>query len=286
MRTHKSGAYRPFGYQSERRRRAISVPAPQPPLRGEAVPLSLLIRRAHGVAVRLADRAPAELVEIGRGTRPVRRGYSGPISVFVARFVAVGAFVGLLLVGASLGWNVTQEGHAAGDEPALAATAPNPGGDVPSPLLMGPVSTGVPAVDDALRGFLTGDIEAAFAELVIREVPCGVPPWGGVPVLVCAKGEAPGAVHQLILSGCEPGWTSPKAAKAELATLLAVTPGVYSVARSGRDYVTVLAWPDAPERSLSLGVSSLGITSYAAGCGVPMAAKPGYALKFVPGGNP
>lgn len=285
MRT-TGGAYRPFGYQSERRRRASSVPVAGTRQRGEAVPLTVLIRQAHGVAIPAVECEAAEFVEIARGRRPGRRGSHGPASVFVARFVAVGALVGLLLVGASLGWNVTQEGHAAGDEPALASTAPVSEGDVPSPLIMGPVSTGVPVVDDALRGFLTGDVDAAFAGLVIREVPCGVPPWGGVPVLACAKGEGPGAIHQVILSGCEPGWVSPEAARAELTTLLVVTPGVYSATRSGPDYVTVLAWPDGPERALNLVISSLGITSYASGCGLPIPAKPGDALKLVPGGIP
>jgi hypothetical protein len=145
---------------------------------------------------------------------------------------------------------------------------------------MGPVSTGVTAVDDALRGFLIGDLETAVSRLIVRDVPCGVLPWGGVPALPCLPRQAPGTVRPVVLAGCQPTWATPEAARDELATLLLETPGVHSIARTGEDYASVLSWPDAPERTLVLNISSAGITSYAAGCGPLAATASGYALKF------
>lgn len=282
MRDRNRGADRPFGYRLERRPPVPHATALDPAPQGEPVLVTTLIRRAHGLSAKVAGGASSES---GAGWRRADRSprHGAAFRTILVRSASIGALVSALLVGGGLSWNLVRESDAAVDERALVSTAVAPDPSPINPLSMGPISTGVPFVDDALRGFLSGDIEAALATLLVREVPCGVPPWGGVPVLACAKGEAPGAVHEVILSGCEPGWISPEAARAELTSLLAVTPGVYSVARSGRDYVTMLAWPEAPDASLNLVVSSLGITSYAAGCEVPVAAPPGYALKFASG---
>jgi hypothetical protein len=192
--------------------------------------------------------------------------------------LAVIVVVAALCLGvADLGWHMRPEQHAIAAEPVVqpvAEAAP------PALLRMGPVSTGVIAVNDALRGFLNGDADAAFSEIVVRRVPCGTVPSEGRPILACTAGENPGALHQLILSGCKPAWVTPQAAKDELGALLVDTPGLYAVGQDSVGYSAVLSWLDAPERSLILTISSAGVTSYRAGCGLPESATVGRPLTF------
>lgn len=243
---------------------------PETARRGDPDTLAAIIRRAHGLPVEKTSMS-------GEDERP--RGLGRKASL-VLRLASVGALAAFFTVVGSLGWVFTQEDRAVGDGAALPSVASAAEAPPSSPLVMGPVSTGVTAVDDALRGFLIGDLETAVSRLIVRDVPCGVLPWGGVPALPCLPKQAPGTVRPVVLAGCQPTWVVPDAASAELGALLLETPGVYSIARSGEGYASVLSWPDAPERTLVLNISSAGISSFAAGCGPAPAPSSGYALKF------
>jgi hypothetical protein len=60
--------------------------------------------------------------------------------------------------------------------------------------------------------------------------------------------------------------------------MFAEVPGLYAVTRGNAGYTAVLSWPNAPDRSLVLTISSAGVMSYGAGCGLPAAPKPGREL--------
>ena len=64
-----------------------------------------------------------------------------------------------------------------------------------------------------------------------------------------------------------------EAVRGEFTAFLASRPGLVSVTRSAGSYKAVLGWPDAPAQTLSLSISPLGITSYAAGCAPVAAAR-------------
>ena len=70
------------------------------------------------------------------------------------------------------------------------------------------------------------------------------------------------------------------AARAELAAVLADTPGVYAIDGLNGSYTAVLSWPDALDRSLVLTISPAGVTSYGTECGVPLDPNPGRELEF------
>jgi hypothetical protein len=239
------------------------------------------IGRAKRVPPRPADLQFGESIGIGgwlRGYGPEGFRTGGTVARAVLRLVLFGSVVASVLLGAGLGWQWTQEGHAIAAEPSTpVASATIPA----SPLRMGPVSTGIVAVDDALRGFLLGDAGQAFSQLVAQQVRCGTLPLGGAPALSCLATEAPGTAHELILAACGPKWVTAEAAKAELGILLADRPGLSAVYQGTAGYTAVLSWPDAPDRSLVLTISSAGVTAYGAGCGVPLAAKPGRELELV-----
>lgn len=214
---------------------------------------------------RLARRSPS--FEEGAST-----------SARLVGLVLIVASIAYMRVLADLGWHMTQEDHAIAAE---APTQSTPETYASIALRMGPVSTGVIRVDDALRGFLTGDVDVAVAQLLVRRVPCNTLPWQGRPPVTCLAGEAIGTVHEVILSACEAKWVPVEAARAELATLLAHKPGLYAISQVSGSYRAVLAWPDAPDQSLVLVISSEGVTSYGAGCGLPLAPTTGHELAFV-----
>jgi hypothetical protein len=243
---------------------------PEAPLRGEPVSLAAIIRRAHGMPVEKTSISVEDERPSGLGRK----------SSLVLRVGSVASLAAFFTVVAGLGWALTEEGSAAGDGAALPAIAAAAEAAPSGALVMGPVTTGVAAVDDALRGFLLGDPETAASHLIVRDVPCGVLPWGGFPALPCLPKQPPGTVRAVVLAGCQPTWMAPAAAAAELQTLLLETPGVHSIARSGQGYASVLSWPDAPERTLVLNISSAGITSFSADCGPATSSASGYALKF------
>ena len=197
---------------------------------------------------------------------------------WLARLVLVAAAVAYMLVVADLGWNLMQADHASAAESSI---QPTPEPQPAEALRMGPVSTAVSAVDDALRGFLKGDVAAAFSQLSVEQVPCGTLPWEGAPALACVAKEQPGAPHDLVLSGCGATWVTPEAAKAELESLLADEPGLSAVTPVNGGYRAVLLWPGASDQSLVLWISSAGVKWYGTGCGLPPLPKSGRDLAFV-----
>lgn len=221
----------------------------------DAMPISLLIGARYGMQSYPLERRSGH--DRKRATIPAA----------VARLAFLGAVATYVLMLAELGAAFFQEeGRAVAEEPAapvIASVQPA------SQLHMGPVSTGVAPVDTALSGFLAGDPEAALSEMVLQQIPCGTLPWGGQPMLRCAAGEVRSTAHEMILSGCEPKWVTPEAARTELETLLADRPGVLAVVRVKDSYNATLSWPDAPDRSLILTISATGVTSYGAECGAP-----------------
>jgi hypothetical protein len=265
--------------QSQPVRAPTSDPVPSKGIDGG--PAFVSIGQAKRVPPRPADLQFGESIGIGgwlRGYGPEGFRTGGTVARAVLRVVVFGSVLASLLLGAGLGWHWTQEGHAIAAEPSTPVASET----VPaSPLRMGPVSTGIVAVDDALRGFLLGDAGQAFSQLVVQQVRCGTLPLGGAPALSCLATDAPGTVHDLILATCGPKWVTAEAAKAELGTLLADKPGLSAVYRENAGYTAVLSWPDAPDRSLVLTISPAGVTSYAAGCGAGPAAKPGHELELV-----
>lgn len=230
----------------------------------DAIPVTTLIRDRYGIRER-----PAELPRDHRG--------GAVLSGFLMRMAVLGAFITYLLVVAELGGHLTGESHAIAEQPSPQSTSqPHAAGL----LHMGPVSTGVTAVDTAVRGFLAGDVDGAFAQLIAQQVACGTLPSARAPFLPCLATEPRGTVHQLILSTCEPKWVTAEAAKAELAAVLADTPGVYAIDGLNGSYAAVLSWPDALDRSLVLTISPAGVTSYGTECGVPLDPNPGRELEF------
>lgn len=225
-----------------------------------------------------------------RHTRPGEAGLPGsfairrrtqnraPHSAFLVRLGFLGGVAAFVLVAGELSWNMTQKGHAITELPTAQAA---PKTQAASALRMGPVSTGVTAVDNAARGFVAGNLEEAFAQLIRQKIACGSLPWGNRVVLPCLPGEAPGTAHEMTLFGCQPTWIPADAARTELAALLANTPGLYAVTRSGGDYRVALGWPDATDRSLVLIVSSLGVVSFGTECGLPLEPTAGRQIGFV-----
>jgi len=228
------------------------------------VPITELIRARYGILA----RSPDEL------SREKRR---ATIPTFLTRMAVLGAFVAYLLVAVALGGHFTGQSHAIAEQPLPQPTSqPHLAGQ----LHMGPVSTGVAEVDTVLRGFLAGDVDGAVSQLIVQQVPCGTLPSGGAPFLPCLATEPRGTVHEGILSTCEPKWVTAEAAKAELATMLGDRPGLYAIDGLNGSYTAVLSWLDAPDRSLVLTISSVGVTSYGAECGPPVVPNPGHELEF------
>lgn len=185
----------------------------------------------------------------------------------VARLLALSGFIGIvamLFFAGGFVRNLSTDASASVAPPAALQRAEVKAAPA---LRMGPVTTGIAPVDDALRGFLAGDADQAASKLVFENVPCGAVPWGGVPALPCAAEEATGSTHEVFLAGCEPAWISRQAARAELGTLLAQRPGLLSVAKANGAYHAVLSWPDATDHTLMVTISATGVTSYASGCG-------------------
>lgn len=184
------------------------------------------------------------------------------------RLLALFGFIGVvtvfLLVAVAFARNLTQEARASAAPPA--AIQPTEIQTVTA-LRMGPVSTGIIAVDNALRAFLEGDADQAASNLVLEKVECGAVPWGGAPPLACGAEEATGSRHELVLAGCERAWISREVARAELGTLLVTRPGLLSVAKANGAYRAILSWPNASDQTLALMISAAGVTSYASGCG-------------------
>jgi hypothetical protein len=279
--TSEAWPHRPSWDRRQTKALAPPASAPGPSPWADYEPAIARIGPANRVLPRPAALQSGEPVGIGGWLR----GYSADGSRNVAtvarsilRLVLIGAVLTAVLLEANLGWHWAQEGHAVAAEPT-AQVAPET--VAPSPLRMGPVSTGIAVVDDAVRPFLEGDVDRAFSQLVVQQVRCGTIPLGGTPALSCPAAEAPGTVHELILATCEPKWVTAEAAKAELGALLAEVPGLYAVTRGNAGYTAVLSWPDAPDRSLVLTISSAGVTSYGAGCGLPVVPKPGRELEFL-----
>ncbi len=236
---------------------------------------------ADGIPVQLEDcpprdQAPAE--EFRRRFAPGGYGEVTTASTWIVRLALTGATLVYMLVVARWGWNFAQEDHAGAAEPQVQlASETAPSGE----LRMWPLTTGIVVVDEAVSGFLKGNVDEAFSHLLLRQVRCGTVPSGGAPALGCLAGEEPGTVHELILSACEARWVTGEVALAELATLLANAPGLYAVSQVRGGYTAVLTWPGALDRSLVLEVSSVGVASYGAGCGLPLAPAAGRELAFV-----
>jgi hypothetical protein len=236
--------------------------------RGDPPPVTEYIRAYYGMPSQRRDVLAVTDSRFGRA-----------IPSFVARLAVIGVVVMYFLVSDELGSDFANgEGNAAAAEPA-AEVVPRtlPAGQ----LHMGHVSTGVPAVDSRLHGFLTGDVDESFSQLVVQQIPCGTLPWDGQPWLTCVGGETRGTVHEEILATCDPRWVTPEAAKAELTAALVQQPGVLSVARVGEGYTAVLAWPEVPDRTLVLSIAPLGIASYGAACGPAVAPPPGDELALM-----
>jgi hypothetical protein len=236
----------------------------------DAIPVTTLIRDWYGIRER-----PAELL------REYRRGAA--ISAFLVRVAVTGGFVAYLLIVAELGGRLSGQSHAIAEQPVPQSASQT---HTPGHLSMGPVSTGVAEVDNAVRGFLAGDVDGAFSKLAVQQIGCGTLPSGGAPFLPCLATEPRGTVHELILSTCKPKWVTGDAARTELATVLADTPGVYAIDGLNGSYTAVLSWPDALDRSLVLTISPVGVTSYGIACGPPLDPNPGRKLGFAtaPGG--
>lgn len=235
--------------------------------RGDVPPVSEYIRAYYGMS---SQR---------RGVFAADSRFGRAIPAFVARLAVIGVVVIYFVVADELGSDFANgEGNATMAQPAAAVVSRTlPTGQ----LHMGHVSTGVPAVDNRLRGFLAGDVDESFSQLVVQQIPCGTLPWDGQPFLPCVAGEARGTVHEEILATCDPRWVTPEAAKAEITAALAQQPGVLSVARVGEGYTAVLAWPDVPDRTLVLSMAPLGIASYGAACGPAVAPPPGDELALM-----
>jgi hypothetical protein len=236
----------------------------------DAIPVTTLIRDWYGIR-----EQPAELL------REYRRGAA--ISAFLVRVAVTGGFVAYLLFVAELGGRLSGQTHVIAEQPVPQSASQT---HTPGHLSMGPVSTGVAEVDNAVRGFLAGDVDGASSQLAVRQIVCGTLPSGGAPFLPCLATEPRGTVHELILSTCEPKWVTADAARAELATVLADTPGVYAIDGLNGSYTAVLSWPDALDRSLVLTISPAGVTSFGTECGLPVDPNPGRELEFAtaPGG--
>jgi len=203
-------------------------------------------------------------------------------STWIVRLALIGATVAYLLVVAPWGWRLLPKDHAGASEPLTQSAPATPPTNA---LRMGPVSTGIIAVDDAVRGFLKGDVAEAHSQLVVQQVRCGILPWGGAPALACAAAQAPGTVREMVLSACGAKWVTAEAARAEFTTLLADTPGLYAVSQVSGGYSAVLTWPNAPNRSLVLKISSVSVTWYGTGCGLPLVPNDGHELLFATSGR-
>jgi len=232
----------------------------------EAIPITTLIRDWYGIRERV-EPVPDQ-----------RNGAT--VSAPLMRLVVIGAFGAYLLVVAGLGEHFTGPGHAAAEPLSSQSKVES---FVSGQLRMGPVSTGFPEVDNAVRGFLAGDVGVANSQLLVQQVPCGTLPSGGAPFLHCVAPEPRGTVHELVLSTCPPKWVTAEAANAELASALADTPGLYAVDRLSNSYTAVLSWPDALDRSLVLTISAAGVTSYGTTCGLPLDPSPDREMQFVTG---
>lgn len=129
--------------------------------------------------------------------------------------------------------------------------------------------TGVEMVDDALRGFLRGDVETALAGLVFQQISCGTLPSQGEPVLPCIDGQRPGSTSEQFLTGCDPAWVTADSARTRIGKLVADVPDLYAVGTEGAGYRAILSWLDTPQLSLVLHISSDGVTSFQSGCDAP-----------------
>lgn len=245
--------------------------------RGAPAVTILRVRRAESIQVGSVDQAPEPGIAADNGRSQLAQSVA-TFAAFVVRLTLVAIVAGTYLIVAGVGWNWAQERDAVSEEPTPRLTPPTA---LPNALRAGPVATGVVPIDEALRGFLAGDVDAALGRLIVQEVPCGTLGWQGAPAISCVVGEKPGTVHELILSGCEPTWVTAETARSDLAALLADKPGLYAAMRGSSGYTAVLSWPDAPDRSLVLRVTPEGVTSYAAGCETPAAATQGHALELV-----
>jgi hypothetical protein len=270
------GVGRSRSYRGQGRQSGTSSPE-QPPATEVRAPV-------HHTAERWIAGPSAEQVDFGlarrRALRRVERA-DPTLAVFVKRLTVVGAVITLFAVAALMGWHVTRQSQAAAHQPAQPAVQSMPATDSADTLQMGKVSLGVPAVDYALGAFLTGDVGAAVSQLVVRHITCGTIPSEGTPVLPCAATERPGTVHEVVLSACTPRWLPVEAARLEVATLLTDTPGLVAVTTFASSYTAVLSWPNAPDRSLVLTITSLGVTSYGSTCGPPTAPTFGRPVEAV-----
>lgn len=234
----------------------------------------------NGMHVRLIDGPTWEVIQLDEGPRHFAPGgyqERATTSTVLVRLALICAAITYMVMLTELGRNLAGRDHAIAVEPPAQSALET----LPTVALrMGPVSTGVIAVDDAVRGFLNGDVNEALSQLVVREVRCGTLPWGGMPALTCLAAEAPGTLNEMVLTGCEAKWVTGEAAQTELRTLIADTPGLSSVSQVSGGYRALLSWPDALDRSLVLGISSLGVTSYSTGCGPTLASGAGHELLF------
>ncbi len=177
--------------------------------------------------------------------------------VLVAAYFAVVAIVG---------WQTfsTHKGARAAEAPAVVVVV-----GLPRSSASHGDSTGVPMVDRAVAGFVSGDANTAFSELAYQRVSCGTIPHDGWPGLVCLQGENPGSPHEMFLSGCEPTWITAESARSLVGELLFTTPYLFAVDEVEGGYRAVLAWQNDPERSLVANISLDGVTSLEAGCDLP-----------------
>ncbi len=250
----------------------VATPSPiTAPTLTAADPLTItaLLRDRYGIRER-----PTEL----RGKSRRR----AALTSLLVRLAIVGTLATYLLVIAAVAEHSTKhssaQSHAIAEQSSPQTTIqPDQAGQ----LHMGMVSTGVAEVDNALRGFLTGDVEGAFSQLISQQVSCGTLPAGGMPFLPCSATEPRGTVHEMILATCEPRWATADEAKAELEAVLTETPGLYVIERQHSTYTAVLSWPNARDRSLVLTISAAGVTSYGTACGIPSDPNPDRELTFV-----
>lgn len=189
------------------------------------------------------------------GAKILRAGFIALVAVY---FATIGV----------VGWRAFSEspGTAAPEEPLAVSVSVSTVS--PAPASRGN-KTGIPMVDDALKGFFRGEVEAVFSVLVFQPVGCGTMPSHSEPGLTCREGQIPGSRSELFLTGCEPTWMTAESVRTKIGELVRNVPKLYAVGKEQDGYRAVLSWPDAARQSLVVNISPAGVTSFQSGCALP-----------------
>lgn len=240
--------------------RRSATNGPESEQRRDAIPVTLLIRRAIGMPDRASDEAVAE-IQGKRFTKTSVRVESGRASLIrIALILVAIAFVPAI---AAVGWRWVPGGPVV----AVQASAPvQPARTAPESFGLGIPSLQDASADRVLDRFLASDFGEGSSPFFEQLVACGAVPWRNMPVLACVPGEPLGTRHNLVLSACQPQWVTPDAANAELRLQFADGPGTSRRLRTGENYSAAISWAESPGRSLVLSVTSDGVISYGANC--------------------